>query len=111
MTDSGPAADALEKAFRQSLGFRNWLHARRWCGETVGPKTELVVKARVVLAETAAETIVFFLAVAREGTASVPMHIPLSIAIEKPEPEAFELSANGERRHVTEAGGREAEAR
>ncbi|HKZ64371.1 MAG TPA: phosphotransferase [Thermoplasmata archaeon] len=112
MKVSGTAAlDALEAVFRQSLTFRNWLHTRRWCGDTVGPRTELAVKDRALLVETPAEVVAFFLAVAREGGVSHPMHVPLSITMEKPEPEAFELSAGGERFYVTEAERGDAYAR
>ena len=106
-----PAIDALESAVRNSIHFREWLRARRWCGESIGARAEVSVKERVVLAETASEAILLFLAVARLPDAQVLVHLPLSIAISKPQPDAFELSAGTERLFVSEAERRESYAR
>src|SRR3989449_2046623 len=111
MADVEAAVDALEKAFKQSLNFRTWLRARPWCGDTIGPKTELALKDRAPLAESPDEVVVFFLAVAREGSVSLPLHIPLAITREKPEPEAFALPADQDRFYVTDGEASDAFAR
>ncbi len=96
------AIDALEKALRQSVPMRRWLRARRWCGDTIAGRTELAVKDRAVLASDDDAAVVFFLAVAREPNASIPIHVPLAISTAKADPEAFELSVGSERLYVEE---------
>ena len=105
------AVEALEKALRQSVAMRAWLHSRRWCGDALGAKTEFAVKDRAVLAEAGEESVVFFLAVAKESNTSTPMHIPLAVSPAKPEPEAFELPIGPDRRYVTDGERSEAYAR
>ncbi len=98
-----PAIDALDSAIRHSVHFREWLRGRRWCGDSIGARAEVSVKERLVLTETQSEAIVLFLAVARLPDTQVLVHLPLSIAISKPEPDAFELPAGSERLFVSEA--------
>src|SRR3989304_3663640 len=60
-----PAIDVLDRAIRHSVHFREWLCARRWCGDAIGARAEVSVKERAVLAESGSEAIVLFLAVAK----------------------------------------------
>src|SRR3990172_3886847 len=96
------AVEALEKALRQSVGLRVWLGARRWCGGTLGRDVEFAVKDRAPIGESADEAVVFYLGVAKDPNASVPIHLPLAVSAAKPEPEAFELPVGSERFFVTE---------
>ena len=96
------AVEALEKALRQSVGLRAWLRSRRWCGDALGRDTELAVKDRAPIGESADEAVVFYLGVAKDPNASVPIHLPLAVSAAKPEPEAFELPVGSERFFVTE---------
>ena len=96
------AVEALEKALRQSVGLRVWLGSRRWCGDALGRDTELAVKDRAPIGESADEAVVFYLGVAKDPNASVPIHLPLAVSAAKPEPEAFELPVGSERFFVTE---------
>lgn len=106
------AIDALEKAFRQSVPFRGWLRARRWCGDVVGPRTEVSVKDRAVLAEDAGEAVVFFLAVSRDPSGfAQPLHVPLAISAAKGDAEAFEVPVGGAPWYVTDGEGSELYAR
>ncbi|HYS72150.1 MAG TPA: hypothetical protein VEM95_06975, partial [Thermoplasmata archaeon] len=97
------AIDALAKALWQSVPMRAWLRTRRWCGDTIGPRTEVSVKDRAALASSTDEAVAFFLVVAREPSGAQPLHVPLAIATAKPEPEAFELQAGADRWYVVEA--------
>ncbi len=105
------AVDALEAAVRRSAAFRMWLRGRRWCGEAVGKHTELAVRDAAVLSETGTEALVFLLALAQEGASSVLLHLPLSIAMARFAPDAFELVFGAERVYVLEAERRESYAR
>lgn len=105
------AIDLLGEALRRSSSFRSWLRSRRWCGESLGMRTEVAVKDRVLLAEAGNEAVVLFLAVAKELKVAVPLHIPLSISSVRLDPDAFDLAVGSERFFVTEAEGRESYAR
>jgi len=105
------AVDAVDQALRKSHALRGWLRGRRWCGESLGARTELAVKDRAVLQETGVEVLVVFLAVAREANASIPIHLPLSISTARMDPGAFELPVGPDRVYVTEAERRESYAR
>src|SRR3990172_1116236 len=100
-----PAIDVLDSAIRHSVHFREWLRARRWCGDAIGARAEVSVKERAVLAESGSEAIVLFLAVAKLPEGQVVVHLPLSLATARPHPDAFELQAGGGRLFVSEAGG------
>ena len=105
------AVDAVDQALRKSHAMRGWLRGRRWCGESLGARTELAVKDRAVLRETGLEVLVMFLAVAREPNASIPIHLPLSISTARMDPGALELPVGPDRVYVTEAERRESYAR
>src|SRR3990170_4965208 len=98
-----PAIDVLDNAIRHSVHFREWLRARRWCGDSIGARAEVSVKERAVLAESGSEAIVLFLAVAKLPEGQVIVHLPLSLATARPQPDAFERRAGGERLFVSEA--------
>ena len=98
-----PAIDVLDNAIRHSVHFREWLRARRWCGDSIGARAEVSVKERAVLAESGSEAIVLFLAVAKLPEGQVIVHLPLSLAAARPQPDAFELQAGSERLFVSEA--------
>src|SRR2546422_8113713 len=98
-----PAIDALAKALWQSVPMRAWLRTRRWCGETIGPRTEVSVKDRAGLASSADEAVAFFLVVGREPPGAQPLPVPLAISAAKLDPEAFELEVGADRWFVTEA--------
>ena len=98
-----PAIDVLDSAIRHSVHFREWLCARRWCGDAIGARAEVSVKERAVLAESGSEAIVLFLAVAKLPEGQVVVHLPLSLATARPHPDAFELQAGSERLFVSEA--------
>src|SRR3990170_1697923 len=98
-----PAIDVLDSAIRHSVHFREWLCARRWCGDAIGARAEVSVKERAVLAESGSEAIVLFLAVAKLPEGQVIVHLPLSLATARPQPDAFELQAGSERLFVSEA--------
>ncbi len=105
------AVGILEDAVRRSAAFRVWLRSRRWCGETVGMRSELVVRDSALLAASGTEMLVLILVLAREGPSSVLLHLPLSVATARLDPEAFELSSGAERWYVVEAERRESYAR
>ncbi len=60
-----------------------------------------------MLAETGSEAIVLFLAVARRGRASLPLHLPLSLSAVRQTGDACELPVGSGRFFVAEAEGRE----
>jgi len=105
------AVGILEDAVRRSAGFRAWLRARRWCGETVGMHSELVVRDWAELAATGTEALVLALVLAREGPSSILLHLPLSVATARLDPGAFELSSGPERWYLVEAERRDTYAR
>jgi len=105
------AVGILEDAVRRSAAFRVWLRSRRWCGETVGMRSELVMRDFAELARTGTETLVLALVLAREDPSSVLLHLPLSVATARLDPVAFELSSGPERWYVVEAERRESYAR
>src|SRR3972149_291313 len=105
------AIDALEDAVRRASAFRVWLRSRRWCGESVGLRSELAIRDFAVLAESSTEALVLFLALAKEGRSSVLLHLPLSLASARLDPDAFALAVAQERFFVTEAERRESYAR
>src|SRR2546422_2960247 len=102
-----PAIDAVDHAIRHSTQFREWLRSRRWCGESVGLRSEMAVKDRAPLAESNTEAIVFFLAVVRHPEGQSVVHLPLSISEGRLERDAFELSVGEGRVFVSEAEPRE----
>ncbi len=102
-----PAIDAVDNAIRQSTHFRVWLRSRRWCGEAVGLRSEIAVKDRALLTESGTEALVLFVAVVREPEGQTVVHLPLSIAEARMEPDAFELPLGGGRVFVSEAEPRE----
>src|SRR3990170_8248976 len=104
------AIDALDKALRGSHNLQTWLRGRRWLGDALGPRSELAVKDRVVLAESATEALVLFLVVAKEENVFVPMHIPLSVSTARFDADAFELPVGGDRVYVMEAERRDSYA-
>jgi len=97
------AVGILEDAVRRSAAFRVWLRSRRWCGETVGIRSELAVRDSALLAASGSETLVLTLVLARKGPSSVLLHLPLSVATARLDPGAFELSSGPERWYVVEA--------
>lgn len=101
----------LDDAVRRSAAFRAWLRSRRWCGETVGMRSELVVRDSALLAASGTETLVITLVLARDGPSSVLLHLPLSVATARLDSDAFELSNGPERWYVGEAERRESYAR
>ena len=101
----------LEDAIRRSTAFRNWLRSRRWCGESVGARSELATRDHAVLAESGTEALVLFVVLAREGPSPVLIHLPLSVAKARLDSEVFELAGDQERLFVTEAERRESYAR
>ena len=105
------AIDALEKALGQSVALRTWLRTRRWCGDAIDARMQLLVKDRARLAEAEGEAVAFFLLVARDPNTSLPVHVPLAVSAAKPEPEAFELAAGPDRVYVSEGERRESYAR
>lgn len=105
------AIEALEAAVRRSASFRTWLRARRWCGEAVGVHSELAVRDLAILTETGTEVLAFLLALAKEGTSSLLVHLPLSVATSRFAPDAFELEVGPDRFYVLEAERRESYAR
>ena len=105
------AVGILEDTVRRSAAFRVWLRSRRWCGETVGMRSELVMRDLAELAATGTETLVLALVLARDGPSSVLLHLPLSMATARLDPGAFELSSGPERWYIVEAERRESYAR
>src|SRR2546422_3547582 len=106
-----PAIDAVDHAIRHSTQFREWLRSRRWCGESVGLRSEMAVKDRAPLAESNTEAIVFFLAVVRHPEGQSVVHLPLSISEGRLERDAFEVPVGGGRVFVSEAEPRDAYVR
>src|SRR2546425_6373397 len=106
-----PAIDALENAIGHSTHFREWLRGRRWCGDSVGMRAEIVVKDRAVLAGSATEAIVLFIAVARHPEGQTVIQLPMSISDARQEPGSFELPEGQGRVFVSEAEGRDGYAR
>ncbi len=105
------AIDALEDAIRRSSAFRRWLRSRRWCGDSVGPRSDLVIRDFAFLAESNTEVLVLFLGLARERPSSVLLHLPLSVATARLDSDAFELTVAEGQLFVTEAERRESYAR
>ena len=103
-----PAIEAVDNAIRRSTQFREWLRSRRWCGEAVGLRSEIAVKDRALLAESGTEAIVLFLAVVRLPEGQTLLHLPLSIADARLEPDAFDMPVGEGRAFVAEAERREA---
>ena len=106
-----PAIDAVDNAIRHSTQFREWLRSRRWCGEAVGPRSEIAVKDRALLTESGTEAIAFFLAVVREPEGQTVIHLPLSVADARVGPDAFDLPMGQGRVYLSEAESREAYVR
>src|SRR2546422_1376157 len=106
-----PAIDAVDHAIRHSTQFREWLRSRRWCGESVGLRSEMAVKDRAPLEESNTEAIVFFLAVVRHPEGQSVVHLPLSISEGRLERDAFEVPVGGGRVFVSEAEPRDAYVR
>src|SRR2546426_469702 len=102
-----PAIDAVDNAIRHSTHFREWLRSRRWCGDSVGLRSEMAVKDRAPLAESGTEAVVFFLAIVRHPEGQSVLHLPLSISEGRLERDAFELSVGEGRVFVAEAEPRE----
>lgn len=96
------AVDAVENALGHSVSFRTWLRARRWCGDSIDARMQLLVKDRALLAEGNEEAVAFFLAVARDANTSLPVHVPLAVSTAKPDPEAFEITVGGGKVHVSD---------
>lgn len=107
----GRAIDALEAALIRSSALRKWLRSRRWCGETLGMRSEMSIKDRLLLAESRDEAIVFFLALARDAEAPRLLNLPLSLTSTRIESDAFEFALGSEAFFVTDAEDREAFAR
>jgi maltose alpha-D-glucosyltransferase/alpha-amylase len=105
------AVGILEDAVRRSAAFRVWLRSRRWCGETVGMRSELVVRDSAILATSGTEALVLTLVLAKDSPSSVLLHLPFSVATARLDPGAFELSSGPERWYVVEAERRESYAR
>lgn len=102
------AIEATVEAIRGSRRVRVWLRSLRWCGDSVGPSTDLAVKDRALLLESGSEAIVLFLLVAKDrDTGARPIHLPLSIAFVRFDPTALELEAARESIYVMEAERRE----
>src|SRR2546426_1629374 len=106
-----PAIDAVDNAIRHSTHFREGLRARRWCGDSVGLRSEMAVKDRAPLAESGTEAVVFFLAIVRHPEGQSVLHLPLSISEGRLERDAFELSVGEGRVFVSAAEPREAYVR
>jgi trehalose synthase-fused probable maltokinase len=106
------AIEATDQAIRSSRRVRTWLRSLRWCGEAVGPATDLAVKDRALLLESGSEAIVLFVLVAKDKEAGArPIHLPLSIASVRFDPTALELEAGRESFYVMEAERRDPYAR
>ena len=106
-----PAVSVLEASVRRSASFRAWLRSRRWCGEAVGLRSELAVQDFALLSETGMEALVFLLVLSKEESSPVLLHLPLSVARARFDPDAFELDAGPDRYYVLEAERREPYAR
>src|SRR3989449_5661134 len=106
-----PAIDAVDHAIRHSTQFREWLRSRRWCGESVGLRSDMAVKDRAPLAASNTEAIVFFLVVVRHPQWQSVVHLPLSISEGRLERDAFEVPVGGGRVFVSEAEPRDAYVR
>src|SRR2546428_14085138 len=87
-----PAIDAVDNAIRHSTHFREWLRSRRWCGDSVGLRSEMAVKDRAPLAEAGTEAGGFFLPLGRHPEGQSVLHLPLSVTEGRLERGAFELS-------------------
>ncbi len=111
MTKFDPAIEALAAELRKTGKLRDWLRTRRWCGEGLGYGTEVSVKDRAILLAGDAETLVWFLATAKEENVTVPMNLLFLVADRSPSPDAFEFDAAGARWFVVEAERSEAFAR
>lgn len=99
----GAAIDALDRGLRKPGPLRDWLRARRWCGESLPDAAQVAVKDRAVLAESAGEAIAWLLATAKEGSASVPWNLCFALTDGPPDGDAFELRFRGGAVHVVEA--------
>jgi maltokinase len=106
-----PAIEAVEDAILHSTHFREWLRARRWCGDAIGMRAEMAVKDRAFLSGSATEALVLYVAVARHPEGQTVIHLPLSISDARIGPDAFELAVGLGRVFVSEAEGREPYAR
>jgi maltose alpha-D-glucosyltransferase/alpha-amylase len=94
---------SAEEALRHSEPVRDWLRSRRWCGDSIGTRTELAVKDRARLLETGAEAFVVFFLVARDPDRQRPVHLPLSIATSRVDPESVEIAGAPGRAWLGEA--------
>src|SRR2546426_6113302 len=92
-----PAIDAVDHAIRHSTQFREWLRSRRWCGESVGLRSEMAVKDRAPLQESNTEAVVVFLAVVRHPGGQSVVPPPRSISEGRLEPGAFAVPVGGGR--------------
>lgn len=106
-----PLIRSAEDALRHSRDVREWIRSRRWCGDSIGMRTELVVKDRAMLLETGAEAFVLFLLVARDPGGQRPIHLPLSIATSRVEADSVEVDGTGVRAWIAEAERRDGYAR
>jgi len=106
-----PLIRSVEDALRRSGDVREWIRSRRWCGDSIGIRTELVVKDRALLLETGAEAFVLYLLVARDPGSQRPIHLPLSIATSRVEADSVEVQGMGVRGWVAEAERRDGYAR
>jgi len=106
-----PLIRSAEDALRHSRDLREWLRSRRWCGDSIGVQTELAVRDRATLVETGTEALVLFLLVARDPGSQRPVHLPLSIATARVEPDSVEIDAGGVRAWIAEAERRDGYAR
>jgi maltose alpha-D-glucosyltransferase/alpha-amylase len=107
--------DAIEstvRAVRHSRPFRTWIRSLRWCGDSIHFTTELAVTDHARLAESGSEVIVWFLLRAKDrGRGARPVHLPLSIALARLNPEAFELETDKSAFYILEAERRDGYAR
>lgn len=106
------AIDATDRALRTSRPMRNWLGSLRWCGDSIRGTTGLAVKDRATLSESGTEAIVVFLLLATDPDSGARLiHLPLSLASARLDPDAFELDADPNTVYVMEAERRETFAR
>jgi len=106
------AIAATDRALRASRPMRTWLGSLRWCGDSIRGTTGLAVKDRAILFESGIEAIVLFLLQATDPDRGArPIHLPLSIALARLDPTAFELEADQHTFYVMEAEKRESFAR
>lgn len=101
------AIDALDRTIESSDPFRQWLRSKRWCGESIGSRSELRARDRAVLSTEGKEALVVFLVTVKEGGESRLLHLPLSLATVRFEEGAFPLTVGANRFYVMEAERRE----